>query len=48
MQEPGEEWEDALFQAALQVSSQMIEYLGNSLVKMIIEIQPFTSIKRQI
>ena len=38
------EWEDALFRAAPQVNSQMIEHLGYSPVKIITGIQPLTSI----
>ncbi len=48
MQEPGEEWEDALFRAAPQVNSQMIEHLGYFPVEIITGIQPLTSIERKI
>ncbi len=45
MYEPGEEWEDALFQAVLQVNSRMIKHLGFSPVEIITRIQPLISIK---
>ena len=48
MQEPGEEWEDALFRAAPQVNSRMIEHLGYSPVEIITGIQPLTSVERKI
>ena len=48
MQEPGEEWEDALFCAAHQVNRQMIEHLGCSPVEIISGIQPLTSIEPKI
>ena len=48
MREPGKERIDALFWAAPQVNSQIIEHLGYSPIKIITEIQPFTSIERQI
>ena len=48
MREPGEEWEDALFQATSQVNSRMIEYLDYSLVEIITGIQSLTSIERKI
>ena len=48
MKEFGEKWEDTLFRSALQVNSQMIEHLGYFPIKIIIEIQPLTSIERQI
>ena len=48
MHEPRKEWEDILFCATPQVNSRIIEYLGYSLVKIIIRIQSLTSIKRKI
>ena len=48
MREPGEEWEDALFRAAPQVNSRIIEHLGYSTVEKITGIQPLTSIERKI
>ena len=48
MRESGEEWEDALFRAASQINSRMIEHLGYSPVEIITRIQPLTSIKRKI
>ena len=44
MRESREEWEDALFRAASQINSQMIEQLGYSPVKIITGIQLLTSI----
>ena len=43
-----EEWEDALFRAAPQVNSRMIEHLGYSPVEIITGIQPLTSVERKI
>ncbi len=48
MQEPGEEWEDALFCAAPEVNTRMIEHLGYSSVEIITGIQPLTSIESKI
>ena len=48
MRELGEEKKDALFRAAPQVNSRIIEYLGYSPVEIITGIQPFTSIKCRI
>lgn len=48
MYEPGKELENASFQTALQVNSQIIEYLSYSLIKIITNIKPFIFIKCKI
>ena len=48
MSKPRKEWEDVLFYIAPQVNSWIIEYLGYSFVKIIIEIQLLTSIECKI
>ena len=48
MHEPGEEWEEVLFQTAPQVKFQMIEHLQYSLIEIITRIQLLTSIKRKV
>ena len=48
MCESGEEWEDVLFRAALQVNSWIIEHLGYSPVEIITGIQLLTSVERKI
>ena len=48
MREPGKEWEDALFRAASQVNSWIIEQLGYSPIVIITGIQPLTSVECKI
>ncbi len=48
MREPGKDWEDALFRAASQVNSRMIEHLGYSPVEIITGIQPLTSVEWKV